>query len=101
MHSSRVYEPIYTVKNMFNDFIILQDVFLTWKVYFLYILCGIWYYFQVTIITHLEPHYTISVRDFALNVRRHLVLTVGRRLDGGGFLLTKDVRGKKITGNSV
>jgi len=27
----------------------------------------------------LEPHYTTSARDFALNVRRHLVLCVGRR----------------------
>ena len=32
MSTSRVYEPIYTVKNLYNDFIILQDVFLTWKV---------------------------------------------------------------------
>ena len=28
MRSSRVYEPIYTVKNMYNDFIMLQDFFL-------------------------------------------------------------------------
>jgi len=65
---------------MYNDFIILQDVFLTWKVCFtflrFYILCEIWYYFQVT---HLEPHYTTYARYFALNVRRHLVLSVGRR----------------------
>ena len=26
MRSSRVYEPIYTVKYLYNDFIILQDV---------------------------------------------------------------------------
>jgi len=32
MSTNRVYEPIYTVKNLYNDFIILQDVFLTWKV---------------------------------------------------------------------
>jgi len=43
---------------------------------FFYILCEIWYYFQVT---HLEPHYTTYARYFALNVRRHLVLSVGRR----------------------
>ena len=29
MRSSRVYEPIYTVKNLYDDVIILQDVFLT------------------------------------------------------------------------
>jgi len=43
MHTSRVYEPVYTFKNLYNDFIILQDVFFTF-------LLGIWYYFQVTII---------------------------------------------------
>ena len=31
------YEPIYTVNNLYNDFIILQDVFLTWKLCFWYI----------------------------------------------------------------
>ena len=41
-----------------------------------YILRGIWYYLQVT---RLEPHDTTSTRDFALNVRRHLVLSVWRR----------------------
>ena len=55
MGSGRVYEPIYTVNNLYNDFIILQDVFLTWKVSFFYILCGIWYYFQVTIIGLSSP----------------------------------------------
>ena len=55
MHSSRVYEPIYTVKNMYNDFIILQDVFLTWKVWVFCILRGIRYYFQVTIIGLSSP----------------------------------------------
>ena len=42
------------------------------------ILRGIWYYLQVTIID-LSSHYTTSAREFALNVRRHLVLSVGRR----------------------
>ena len=77
MHSSRVYEPIYTVKNLYYDFIILKDVFLL----FTY-LRGFWYYLQVTItnkVRWLEPHYTTSARDFALNVRRHLVLSVGKR----------------------
>ena len=36
MHSSCVYEPIYTVNNLYNDFIILQDVFVRWKVCFLH-----------------------------------------------------------------
>jgi len=31
MRSSRVYEPIYTVKNLYNNFITLQNVFLMWK----------------------------------------------------------------------
>jgi len=26
----------------------------------------------------LEPHYTTAARDFALNVRRHLVLSIGK-----------------------
>jgi len=26
MYSSRVYKPIYTVKNLYNDFKILQDI---------------------------------------------------------------------------
>ena len=33
MRSSRVYEPTYTVKNLYNDFIILQDVFLMWNIF--------------------------------------------------------------------
>ena len=33
MRLSRVYEPIYTVKNLYNDYIILKDVFLTLKVW--------------------------------------------------------------------
>ena len=37
MHSSRVYESIYTVNNLYNDFIILQYVFRTWKLWFVYI----------------------------------------------------------------
>ena len=57
-----------------------------------YILRGIWYYFQVT---RLEPYYTTSARGFALNVRSHLVLSVGRRKDGGGFIVTKDMRENK------
>ena len=32
MRSSGVNEPIYTVNNMYNDFIILQDVFLREKI---------------------------------------------------------------------
>ena len=47
-----------------------------------YTLRGIWHYLQVAIIdlsSRLEPHYTLSTRDFALNVRRHLVLSEGRR----------------------
>ena len=36
MRSTRVYELIYTVNNLYNDFIILQDVFLTWKVCFFF-----------------------------------------------------------------
>jgi len=36
MRSSRVYEPIYTVKNLYNDLIILHDVFLTWNLYVLH-----------------------------------------------------------------
>ena len=51
MRSSRVYEPIYTVNNLYNDFIILQGSFLTWKLCFLFtFLRGTWYYLQVTII---------------------------------------------------
>ena len=37
VHSSRVHESINTVKNLYNDFIILQDVFLAWKLWFVYI----------------------------------------------------------------
>ena len=33
MRSSRVYEPIYTVKNQYHDFIIMQDVFLPSKLW--------------------------------------------------------------------
>jgi len=40
-----------------------------------------------------------SARDFALNVRRHLVISVVRRQDGGGFLLTKDMRENKKINN--
>jgi len=45
----------YTVKNLYNDFIIRQDVFLRWKLRFVYILSGIWYYLQVTIIDLSSP----------------------------------------------
>ena len=31
------------------------------------------------LLARLESYYTTSARDFALNVRRHLVLSVGRR----------------------
>ena len=84
MRTSLVYEPICTVNNLYNDFIILQGSFLTWKLCFLFtILRGTWYYLQVTIIvlsSCLEPHDTTSARYLAHNVlRRHLVPSVGRR----------------------
>jgi len=69
--SSREYEPMYTVKNLYNDFMILQEVFLTWKRTF--------FTFSSNQDPYKEPHYTTSARDFALNVRRHLVQSVGRR----------------------
>ena len=53
---------------------------------------GFWYYLQVTItnkVRWLEPHYTTWARDFALNVRRHLDLSVGK---SGGFLLAMDMK---------
>ena len=57
MRPSHVYEPIYTVKNMYNNFIILQDVFLTWKLcsFFsiFYVYFGI--ILQVTIIDLSSP----------------------------------------------
>jgi len=37
------------------------------------------FYVEFIIIYKLEPHYTKSARDFTLNVRRHLVLSAGRR----------------------
>jgi len=46
MHSSRVYEPIYTVKNLYNDFIILQEFLLRENYICLRFLRGIWYYLQ-------------------------------------------------------
>ena len=58
MRSSRVYEPIYTIKNLYNDCIILQDV---GKYVFLHFT-----YFQVTIIGLSSPLgaslYTIGTR---------------------------------------
>jgi len=53
---------------------ILQDVYV--EIIFVTCLRGIWYYLQVP---QLEPHYTTSTRAFPLNVRRHLVLSEGRR----------------------
>ena len=51
---------------MYNEFLILQDVFLTLKICSFYILRGIWYYFQVTIIGISSPLgaslYNISTR---------------------------------------
>ena len=73
MRSSRVYEPIYTVKNLYNDFKILQDVSLRGKYVCLHFM------WNLVLFPHLEPHYTTSARDFALNVRSLLVLSVGRR----------------------
>ena len=70
MYSSRVYEPICTVKNLYNDFIILQDVFLTSKVcvfLHIYVEFGIYHKLpQLTYVPRLEPHYTTSERDFLI-----------------------------------
>ena len=48
LRSSRVYEHIYTVKNMYNDFIILQEFFLRKKVrvYVVYVDISIIYKLQ-------------------------------------------------------
>ena len=78
IRSSREYEPMYTVKNLYNDFMILQDVFLTWKVRFLHFMWNL-VLLSSNQVPHKEPHYTTSARDFALNVRRHLDQSVGRR----------------------
>ena len=45
-HTSRVYEPIYTVKNLYDDFIILQYFFPRVNYVFFTFLSGIWYYLQ-------------------------------------------------------
>ena len=46
MRSSRVYEYIYALKNLYNDFIIVQDLFLRIKKVCLRFLSGFWYYLQ-------------------------------------------------------
>ena len=43
MRSGRVYQPIYIFQNLFNGFIILQDIFLR-EHYVVYMLSRIWYY---------------------------------------------------------
>ena len=58
-----------TIKNLYNDFIILQDVLLRWKLCFFTLLSGIWYYLQVTNIQHRQ--------ETTHNVRHHPVLSVG------------------------
>ena len=55
MRSSRVYEPVYTVNDLYNDFIILQDVFLTWTLCAFYSFTWNRYYLQVTIIDLSSP----------------------------------------------
>ena len=50
-----VYEPIYTVKNLYNDLIILHDGFLIMNFEFCTFLRGIWYYLQVSIIDNKSP----------------------------------------------
>ena len=47
MHSNHVYEPIYTVKNLYNDFIKLFSLCGNYVLFTL--LRGIWYYLQVTV----------------------------------------------------
>ena len=47
MCPSCVYEPIYTVENLYNHFIILQDFFFRENYVIFMVLSGIWYYLQV------------------------------------------------------
>ena len=57
MRSGRVYQPIYIFQNLFNGFIILQDIFLR-EHYVVYMLSRIWYYIYLP---------TLSVGSPAIN----------------------------------
>jgi len=50
------YVFIYTVKNLCNDFIILQDISSV-KTMFFTCLSGIWYYLHFIAVPRLEPRY--------------------------------------------
>ena len=50
MRSSRVYELIYTLKNLYNNFILPLDIYLRENDVLLHFWSGFWYYLQVYLI---------------------------------------------------